>query len=49
MKKLNEEELAEVKGGFVGGVADPRVNLFCITNYTSKHRHNLIKWLFHLK
>lgn len=28
MKKLNEKELVEVKGGFIGGVVDPNGS-FC--------------------
>ena len=28
MKKLNEKELVEVKGGFIGGVADPNGSFF---------------------
>ena len=45
MKKLNEKELVEVKGGY----ADPTISFLCVTNFTSKHRHNLIKWMLHLK
>lgn len=35
MKKLNEKELVEVKGGFVGGVVDPYVNFTTWTNMTA--------------
>ncbi|WP_270483115.1 hypothetical protein [Lactobacillus crispatus] len=49
MKKLNEKELVEVKGGFVDGLVNPNVSFLCVTNFTSKHRPNLIKWMFHLK
>mgnify|MGYP005767737291 CR=1 FL=1 len=30
MKKLNEKELVEVKGGFIGGVADPNGSFFVL-------------------
>lgn len=49
MKKLNEKGLVEVKGGFASESVDPNVSFLCVTNFTSKHKHNLIKWLFHLK
>lgn len=33
MKKLNEKELVEVKGGFIGGVADPNGSFFVLRNF----------------
>lgn len=49
MKKLSENELAEVKGGLVNNPLDHSVNFIFVTGFTSKRKHNLIKWLFHIK
>lgn len=35
MKKLNERELVEVKGGFVGGLVNPNVSFISWTNMTN--------------
>lgn len=45
MKKLNEKELAEVKGGFVGGLVDPSVNFIVLHNFTINKKHkNWFNW-----
>ena len=51
MKKLNEKELVEVKGGFIGGVADPNGSFFVLRNFKVNKKQNRFNWkrIFGLK
>ena len=51
MKKLNEKELVEVKGGFIGGVADPNGSFFFLCYFKVNKKQNRFNWkrIFGLK
>lgn len=52
MKKLNEKELVEVKGGFSGNLIDPNGSFFVLRDFkVSKKHKNRFNWkrIFGLK